>query len=73
MSVSRLDENDDREANYFAMQLLVPTSMLVTAVRELGGIDLSEEDGVIEKLARQFEVSTSCIAFRLAEEGLLKL
>lgn len=62
----------DSEANYFAMHLLVPTAALALAVNELGGIDLAG-NGIVERLAAQFQVSTNVIAFRLGEEGLLKL
>lgn len=73
MSTDRIsDARDEAEANYFAMHLLVPTAMLIAAVHELGGIDLGD-DGVIERLAHRFDVSTNVIAFRLSEEGLLKI
>lgn len=54
------------------MHLLVPTPALVSAVRDLGGIDLAD-NGIVERLAHEFQVSTNVIAFRLAEEGLPKL
>lgn len=66
------DPQAEAEANYFAMHLLVPTAMLVQAVNDLGGIDLAE-NGLVERLAHQFQVSTNVIAFRLGEEGLPKL
>lgn len=67
------DPTTEAEANYFAMHLLVPSVMLKKAVQDLGGIDLSANDGVIEKLAKQFKVSTNVMAFRIAEDHLLKL
>lgn len=55
----------ENEANYFAMHLLVPTSMLLRECRE---VDLCD-DTAIKKLARKFKVSETIMAFRLAEES----
>lgn len=62
---------EEIEANYFAAHLLAPTAMLREEVAKLGrpGLDLSDDDDTIDKLARTFEVSRNLIAFRLGEEG----
>ncbi len=65
------DAEDDKEANYFAMHLLVPTSMLREELRKLGGIDLCDDNGkALKSLAKTFGVSQAIIAFRIAEETL---
>jgi Zn-dependent peptidase ImmA (M78 family) len=60
----------EQEANYFAMHLLVPTQMLRTELERLGGIDLVDDrTGALRKLAKNFQVSETIIAFRVAEEA----
>jgi Zn-dependent peptidase ImmA (M78 family) len=63
--------DDEQEANYFAMHLLVPTNLLRAEVRKLGrsGVDLSGDDDLMKKLGKVFGVSANVIAFRLAEES----
>ena len=65
------DPQQEKEANYFAMQLLVPTEMLKRELAKYDGVDLCEPGGVIEKLAKTFGVTTTIIAFRISEEHLL--
>ncbi len=58
---------EDEEANYFAMQLLVPDAQLRAAVQKLGFIDLHAEQSLAQKLAKQFGVSENIVIFRLRE------
>lgn len=62
------DLDVEREANYFAMHLLVPSSLLRAELDKIGGIDLSADDGTLKKLAKKFGVSEAVIAFRVGEE-----
>lgn len=60
----------EKEANYFAMHLLVPTNLLRAELAKIGGFDLVDDrDGNLRKLARKFGVSETIIAFRVAEEA----
>lgn len=60
----------EKEANYFAMHLLVPSNMLRKELARIGGVDLSGDDGNLKKLARRFGVAETVIAFRVGEECL---
>lgn len=63
-------EQIEKEANYFAMHLLVPTEMLRDELRKLGGIDVCDDrSGALKKLAKRFGVSETIVAFRIAEES----
>ncbi len=61
-------DDTEREANYFAMHLLVPSAMLRKELEHVGGIDLSADDGTLKKLAKKFGVSEAVMAFRIGEE-----
>lgn len=60
---------EDREANYFAMCLLMPEAFVRREVAALGGVDLSD-DKVLRALARKFQVSLGMMALRLGQLGL---
>ncbi len=63
----RTIEEMDREANYFAMCLLVPTGLLKEEISKLGGhIELSDDDQ-LKALARKFGVSMMVMAIRLMD------
>lgn len=67
-------EQNEKEANYFAMHLLVPTEMLRAELNRLGGIDVCDDrTGALKKLAKRFGVSETIIAFRISEESNLSL
>jgi Zn-dependent peptidase ImmA (M78 family) len=57
---------EDREANYFAMCLLMPEQFLRRDIAEMGGIDLTE-DRPIRKLAQRYGVSVAMMALRLRQ------
>jgi len=63
---------EDREANYFAMCLLMPESFVRDEVAKLGGIDLSE-DKPLKTLAAKFHVSQGMMAIRLAQLGVFNV
>lgn len=62
--------DQDREANYFAMCLLVPEPLLRKWVeklkREGSFLDLCDDKSML-KLARVFQVSITIISMRLAQ------
>lgn len=62
-------EEMEREASLFAMHLLVPTEMLRSEVRKMGGIELCGDGQQLKKLAKRFGVSQEIIAFRIGEEA----
>lgn len=56
----------EREANAFAMELLMPEKFLRADIKKLGGIDI-ESDKRIAKLAKRYRVSEQLMSFRLAQ------
>lgn len=63
---------EEREANLFAAELLMPAQFLAKDVERIGAVDLLEED-VLRDLAEQYGVSTQAMTFRLAYLGYVKL
>lgn len=60
------DEQQEAEANYFAMCLLMPEPFVRTEVEKMGAraFDLAD-DRAVAKLAEKFKVSISIMAWRL--------
>lgn len=56
----------EREANAFAMELLIPTDFLKAELQKIGGIDI-EDDPAIAKLAHKFKVSVQVMTLRLGQ------
>ena len=56
----------EKEANLFAMELLMPTSFLEKDIRAMGGIDFAD-DKDIDKLAKRYRVSHGLMAIRLGQ------
>lgn len=63
---------EEKEANLFAAELLMPRQFLERDVAEIGVVDLEEED-VIRELAEKYEVSTQAMTFRLNYLGYVQL
>lgn len=65
----------EREANLFAAELLMPEDMLHTALQSMShlSIDDVQVDELLDKLARQYNVSKQAMMFRLANLGYLVL
>ena len=63
-------EQEEREANYFAMCLLIPEAMLRADLAEMfpGGVDVVNND--IERLADRYKVSRELMTLRLADLGM---
>jgi Zn-dependent peptidase ImmA (M78 family) len=59
------EDNDEREANLFAAELLMPASFLK---KDLQGkdVDLLDDGKFLEKLAGKYKVSVQALTFRLA-------
>lgn len=56
----------EREANEFAMNLLVPTSFLKADLAKMGGIDI-EDDKAVYKLAQKYKVSVQVMTLRIGQ------
>lgn len=63
---------EEKEANLFAAELLMPAHFLAKDVEKIGTIDLLYED-VLQELAAKYGVSTQAMTFRLAYLGYVQL
>lgn len=65
----------EREANLFAAELLMPEELLRVSLRSTPhlNIDDADVDELLDKLARQYQVSKQAMMFRLANLGYLAL
>ncbi|MBL8824600.1 MAG: ImmA/IrrE family metallo-endopeptidase [Planctomycetia bacterium] len=61
---------EEKEANLFAAELLMPADFLAHDVEEIGTIDLLDEE-VLKELASKYGVSTQAMTFRLAYLGYI--
>ena len=62
---------EEKEANLFAAELLMPADFLAHDVEEIGTIDLLDEE-VLKELASKYGVSTQAMTFRLAYLGYIQ-
>lgn len=62
---------EEKEANLFAAELLMPHQFLARDVERIGAIDLLDERGIRE-LAVKYEVSTQAMTFRLTYLGYVQ-
>jgi Zn-dependent peptidase ImmA (M78 family) len=69
---SKGEDNDEREANLFAAELLMPEKFLK---QELEGkeLDILGGSGFVHTLAKKYRVSTEALTFRLANLGYITL
>lgn len=63
-------KDEEAEANYFAMCLLMPEDFVRAEIRKLRSFDLNNEKQMAE-LARKFQVSVAHIALRLGQLGIV--
>ena len=63
---ARLEHEQEIEANLFARCLLMPESLVKSAVKKMGGIDLTD-DAQITALAKTFQVPVGVAAERVLE------
>lgn len=68
---SKGTEIEEKEANLFAAELLMPAHFLKQDVEEIGTIDLLDEE-VLQDLAAEYGVSTQAMTFRLAYLGYIQ-
>jgi Zn-dependent peptidase ImmA (M78 family) len=68
---SRGTDIEEKEANLFAAELLMPARFLQSDVEEIGSFDVLDED-VLKDLADRYGVSTQAMTFRLAYLGYLR-
>jgi len=62
---------DEKEANLFAAELLMPKSFVEKDLEKVGPVDLMDEK-TIKKLAEKYQVSPHAFAFRLAYLGYVR-
>jgi Zn-dependent peptidase ImmA (M78 family) len=82
LKVSLRDENasartdvEEREANFFAAELLMPAMFLHADLKSYGTFDFLEEDtlgGVLGSLAEKYKVSKHALAYRLVNLGYVQ-
>ena len=65
-------DDEEKEANLFAAELLMPVRFLGEDVDKIGAIDLEDED-VLRRLAKKYGVSTQAMTFRLGYLGYVQL
>jgi Zn-dependent peptidase ImmA (M78 family) len=63
---------EEKEANLFAAELLMPTEFLKQDIAEVDLLDLFDEDG-LKSLAEKYKVSTQALTFRLAYLDYIQL
>ena len=65
------EDINEKEANYFAAELLMPAKFLR---QELEGkrLDLFDDSGTLEKLAKKYKVSVQALTIRLTNLGYIK-
>lgn len=69
---SKGESEEEKEANLFAAELLMPVSFIRRDLAEVEGLDL-EDDAAVSILAEKYGVSTQAMTFRLAYLGYLQL
>lgn len=62
---------EEKEANQFAMELLMPEDFVRKEIRELTDFDIID-DNQIMLLAEKFEVSISVMTLRLAQLQIIR-
>lgn len=63
-------DTNEREANFFAAELLMPLKFIQDDLEKLGKADIAEGK-LLEELAKRYEVSTQSLLFRLVNLGIL--
>ncbi len=62
---------EEKEANLFAAEFLMPVNFLAKDIEEIGTFDLLDED-VIRDMAERYGVSSQAMTFRLAYLGYVQ-
>lgn len=71
-SSSQGKSEEEKEANLFAAELLMPVHFLQQDLATVGALDL-ESDDTIANLAKKYKVSVQAMTFRLAYLGHIQL
>jgi Zn-dependent peptidase ImmA (M78 family) len=66
------DEESEREANIFAICLLMPKQMVDDWVKAYGPFDMCDDDG-LKRCAKDFGVPLTVASLRLADLGYFKI
>ena len=70
--MDQLDRQQDAEANYFAICLLMPRALVIAELDKLLSIDPTmDADAVVQRLAQKFAVGQVAMTMRLVELGRL--
>lgn len=69
---SKGESEEEKEANLFAAELLMPMHFIHKDLEAIEALDL-EDDSLIFGLAQKYEVSTQAMTFRLAYLGYVQL
>jgi Zn-dependent peptidase ImmA (M78 family) len=69
---SKGEDNDEKEANLFAAELLMPAAFIAEDLRGRD-LDLFDESEYLQKLAKKYKVSAQALTFRLANLGYVTL
>ena len=66
--------DQDKEANHFAMCLLMPKDWVLDAFEEMfpNGIELTNEESPLQKLADKFQVTETMMWIRLGQLGVMR-
>jgi Zn-dependent peptidase ImmA (M78 family) len=65
-------DDEEKEANLFAAELLMPHQLLRADLEELDALDLYDNDNLIPKLADRYKVSVQALTFRLQYLGYVE-
>jgi Zn-dependent peptidase ImmA (M78 family) len=60
---------DEREANLFAAELLMPADFIRSDVQKLGTVDLLGDTKKLEEMAKRYKVSSQALTIRLTNLG----
>lgn len=71
-NASKGDSEEEKEANLFAAELLMPVSFIEQDLAQFDALDLSGDEN-LETLAQKYEVSIQALTFRLAYLNYIQL
>jgi Zn-dependent peptidase ImmA (M78 family) len=69
---ARGEDDDEREANLFAAELLMPAKFLTNDLENID-LDLLSDSTVLVNLAKKYKVSVQALTFRLANLGYINV
>ena len=64
---------EEKEANLFAAELLMPKQFIDSDMLNLGDAEAADEETVVTNLAKRYDVSSQAFAFRLAYLGYMQV